>query len=81
LKKISFREKIIGGSSLLTDGVDNVVDFHETADGFGGQGDGGGGDKEGLDNILFQNVGDHALANVNACIYLALSMPAIKLES
>ena len=61
----------------MSDGVDNVVDLHETADGLRGQGDGGGGDEKGLDNILFQDVGDHSLANVDACVHFPLSVPEI----
>ena len=67
----------MGGANLLSDGVDDIVDLHETADGLWGQGDGGGGDEEGLDNILFQDVGDHALANVNARVHLTLCVPEI----
>ena len=61
----------------MSDGVDNVVNFHETADSLGGQGDGRGGDKKGLDHILFQDVGDHSLADVDARVHLALSVPEI----
>ena len=60
-------------------GVDDVVDLHEAADGLGGQGDGRRRHQQRLDDVLVEDVGDHALANVDAGVDLALSVSVAQL--
>jgi hypothetical protein len=71
--QLSSRYKKVVQRRLSSDGVDDVVDLHQAADGLGGQGDGGGRDEQRLDDVLLQDVGDHALANVDAGIHLTLT--------
>ena len=61
------------GSSSATRGVDNVVNLEDAAHGLGGERNGAGGDEERLHHVLLQDVGDHALANVDAGIHLTLT--------
>ena len=59
----------------LSDGVYDVVDLEYGPDALAGQGDGGGGHQQGLDHVLLQDVGDGALADVDAGALVALGVP------
>ena len=59
----------------LSDGVDDVVDLEYGPDALAGQGDGGGGHQQRLDHVLLQDVGDGALADVDAGALVALGVP------
>ena len=60
------------GADLATNGVDNVVNLEDTAHGLGGERDSAGGDEEGLDHVLLQDVGNGDLPHVDPSRFLAL---------
>ena len=60
------------GADLATNGVDNVVNLEDTAHGLGGERDSAGGDEEGLDHVLLQDVGNGALPHIDPSRFLAL---------
>ena len=58
-------------SRRLTDTVDDVVDLEDWPHGLGGQVDGRDRDEEGLNDVLLEDVGDAALADVDSGVLLA----------
>jgi hypothetical protein len=63
----------------LSNGVDDVVDFEDGPDRLRGKVDGRGGDEEGLDDVLVEDVGDAALAHVDTGHGLSLRVAVAEL--